>query len=121
MNVFGKTLKKCGCNNKITGYNRDNYCRNISSDEGTHIVCAVMTNEFLRFTYKRGNDLINPNYGFPGLVEGDCWCICVLRWIEAYKAGVAPPIILESTSYSVLEYLPKSVLQEYSIKNYSPF
>jgi uncharacterized protein (DUF2237 family) len=116
LNVFGKSLKKCGCGDKITGYTRDNYCRSILSDVGTHIVCVIVTNEFLKFTYKKGNDLINPSFGFPGLVEGDCWCVCVLRWIEAYKAGVAPPIILESTSQRVLEYIPQKILQEYSVK-----
>ncbi len=97
-NVVGTKLNECKCyTNKVTGYLRDGYCSNIASDKGTHIVCAIMTNEFLKFTYSKGNDLITPSNYFEGLVQGDCWCICIYRWIEAYRAGVAPPILLKST------------------------
>jgi uncharacterized protein (DUF2237 family) len=114
-NVFGRKLKKCNCSQKITGYNRTGYCNNFSDDPGTHIVCARVTKEFLEYTYYKGNDLITPRRGFPGLVNGDCWCICVLRWIEAYKYGVAPPIYLESTDSHVLDYVPFNILKNYAL------
>lgn len=119
-NVYGNKLNPCNCakNGKTTGYLRDNYCKNIESDVGTHIICAIMTDEFLKFTYSKGNDLISPRNNFPGLVKGDCWCICILRWIEAYNAGVAPPIILESSDIRSLYYVPLSILENYSISKF---
>ena len=115
-NVLGTSLNPCKCTkNKTTGYLRDNYCQNIEIDKGTHIVCAIMTDAFLQFTYSKGNDLITPRNYFPGLVKGDCWCICISRWIEAYKEGIAPPLILESSDRSVLNYVPFSILKEYAI------
>lgn len=86
MNVFGKKLKMCGLK-PVTGYKRNGYCNLDESDEGTHIVCAVVTKDFLNFTLKKGNDLITPRNGFPGLKVGDRWCLCVFRWIEAYNNG----------------------------------
>ena len=74
---------------------------------GLHTVCAVMTSEFLEFSAARGNDLINPRpeMGFTGLDEGDRWCLCVSRWKEALDAGVAPPVILEATHASAVEFV----------------
>ena len=113
-NVFGKTLKLCGLN-PLTGYLRNGYCQTNSNDQGTHIVCAVMTKEFLEFTYRKGNDLITPRNGFPGLKPGDRWCLCVLRWIEAYKNGVAPLVDLECTKENVLQYVPLNILIQYKL------
>jgi len=75
-----------------------------------------MTDKFLQFSLEKGNDLITPaaQYGFPGLKAGDRWCICLDRWIEAYEAGVAPDIVLESTHISVTEHLDFAVLKAYS-------
>ena len=84
-------------------------------DRGTHIVCAVVTKDFLKFTYSKGNDLITPRNGFPGLKPGDRWCLCVLRWIEAYNNGVAPLIDLQCTQYNVLNYVSLDILVKYSI------
>ena len=86
MNVFGNDLKICG-RNPLTGYTRTGYCSLDKYDSGTHIVCAIVTKDFLNFTYKKGNDLTTPRNGFPGLKPGDRWCLCVLRWIEAYNKG----------------------------------
>lgn len=97
-NVFGEPLEIC-CTKPMTGYFRDGSCRTDNEDTGTHTVCAVMTEDFLMFSASMGNDLITPipYYQFPGLKEGDYWCLCVNRWIEAEKAGKAPKLILEAT------------------------
>lgn len=114
-NIFGHPLKKCQCNQKQTGWKRDGHCSNDMMDPGTHIVCARVTKEFLEFTLKKGNDLITPHGSFPGLVPGDCWCLCVGRWMEAYRNGVAPPIFLEKTDQSVLKYVDLDLLVKYAL------
>lgn len=115
MNVLNKPLEICTCNSKKTGWNRDGYCSNHPSDPGTHIVCAIMTKDFLRFTKSKGNDLITPTKNFPGLVPGDCWCLCVGRWIQAYEKGVAPPLLLRKTDKSVLKYVDIDILKRYAL------
>ena len=119
-NVFGEPLKIC-CTAPMTGYFRDGLCRTITEDTGTHTVCAVMTNDFLRFSASRGNDLISPMpyFQFPGLKEGDKWCLCVSRWIEAEKAGKAPSLVLEATHEKTLEYAPLEMLVKYDFKEAS--
>lgn len=84
VNVLGSPLAAC-CTDPMTGYYRDGFCNTGASDVGTHVVCAVMTEEFLAFTRSRGNDLSTPSsaYRFPGLKPGDGWCLCALRWREA--------------------------------------
>ena len=84
-------------------------------DQGTHVVCAVVTEEFLRFTKSRNNDLSTrrPEFQFPGLKKGDSWCLCALRWKEAYEAGVAPPVKPEATHEKVLEFISREVLEQY--------
>jgi uncharacterized protein len=86
-------------------------------DYGSHTVCAQVTAEFLEFSRSRGNDLITPipNYDFPGLKPGDKWCLCVSRWKEALKAGVAPPIVLEACHEKALEIVQLDDLKQYQI------
>ena len=117
-NIFGEPIKVC-CANPMTGYFRDGLCRTISQDTGTHTVCAVITDEFLKFSASKGNDLITPIplYQFPGLKEGDRWCLCVTRWIEAETAGKAPKIILEATHEKTLEYASLHLLVKYAYKD----
>ena len=117
-NIFGEPIKVC-CTKPMTGYFRDGLCRTISQDTGTHTVCAVITDEFLKFSASKGNDLITPIplYQFPGLKEGDRWCLCVTRWIEAEKAGKAPKIILEATHEKTLEYASLHLLVKYAYKD----
>ena len=87
-------------------------------DLGLHLVCAQMTDTFLAFSKQRGNDLITPvpEYRFPGLRPGDRWCLCVLRWREALDAGLAPPVILESTHISTLEFVDLEDLQTHAVR-----
>jgi uncharacterized protein (DUF2237 family) len=117
LNVFGEKLLTCSTN-PMTGFYRDGCCQTGEEDRGTHTVCALLTNEFLEFSKSRGNDLITPipAYGFPGLKEGDHWCLCALRWMEAYKAGVAPRIKLEATNEATLEIIPLSILIQFAEK-----
>ncbi|MBU79275.1 MAG: hypothetical protein CMD29_04020 [Flavobacteriales bacterium] len=119
-NIFGEPLQSC-CTKPMTGYFRDGLCRTISDDTGTHTVCAIMTKDFLEFSALKGNDLITPMpyYQFPGLKEGDKWCLCVSRWIEAEKEGKAPKLILEATHEKTLEYTSIDTLIKYAFKKKS--
>jgi uncharacterized protein len=105
-NVLGGRLECC-CRKPRTGFYRDGYCRTGPGDHGLHTVCAVMTEEFLRFSTTVGNDLVTPipEFGFPGLISGDRWCLCVTRWQEASEAGCAPPVVLAATHVSALEFV----------------
>ena len=115
-NILGTELQLC-CTDPMTGFFRDGYCNTNQMDEGTHVVCAVMTDAFLEFTRSRGNDLSTPRpeYKFPGLKAGDCWCLCALRWKEAHQAGVAPAIKPEATHEKILEFFSKSLLEEHYV------
>ena len=113
-NVLGTPLEQC-CIAPLTGFYRDGYCRIGEEDMGSHVIAATMTQEFLAFTKSRGNDLTSPRseYNFPGLKVGDDWCLCALRWKEAYMAGVAPPINLAATHEKALQYVPLHILQQF--------
>ncbi|HMO13203.1 MAG TPA: DUF2237 domain-containing protein [Pirellulaceae bacterium] len=115
-NVLGTDLAPC-CFQPVTGFYRDGFCRTGAGDAGVHVVCAEMTEEFLSFSKEVGNDLTtpNPDFEFPGLVPGDSWCLCVSRWVEAYQAGVAPPVILEATHISALEFVEREVLEIFAV------
>jgi hypothetical protein len=95
-----------------TGFFRDGCCNTGPEDRGQHTVCVEMTAEFLAFSQMAGNDLSTPvaEYGFPGLKPGDRWCLCALRWVEALEAGVAPPVILDSTHINALLVCPQDKL-----------
>ncbi len=115
-NVLGGALIPC-CFDPLTGYFRDGYCKTLPQDTGTHVICAIMTPEFLSFTRDRGNDLITPipQWQFRGLRPGDKWCLCVSRWLEAERAGLAPKIILEATHAKTLEFVSLDVLKLYAV------
>ena len=57
-----------------------------------------------------------PNSGFPGLKEGDRWCLCLSRWVEAYDAGMAPEVVLEATHESALDMVELEKFKEYAYK-----
>ena len=103
LNVLGQPLVPCSFE-PLTGFFRDGCCKTNEQDIGSHLVCAIVTNDFLQFSLKRGNDLITPRaaYQFPGLVAGDQWCLCIDRWLEALEANCAPMIQLESTHAKAL-------------------
>ena len=117
LNVFGQPLMLC-CNAPKTGFYRDGFCNTGSNDVGTHVICAEMTAEFLSFTKSKGNDLSTPNpfYDFPGLKPGDFWCLCAIRWKEAYDADAAPKVKLESTHEKALDFVTIEQLIEHAAK-----
>ena len=104
-NVLGTELEDCS-HDPRTGFFRDGCCRTGHGDVGVHVVCARVTARFLAFSRSVGNDLSTPRpeFGFPGLQPGDAWCLCASRWAEAHRAGVAPPVVLEATHVSALEF-----------------
>lgn len=113
-NIFGEPLVPCSFD-PLTGFFRDGCCKTNAEDTGTHVVCAIMTDEFLSFSASRGNDLSTPvpEWGFPGLRSGDQWCLCALRWMEALEADMAPPVVLESTNLAALELIDEDVLKQF--------
>ena len=106
-NVLGTDLKCCGTK-PMTGYFRDGFCRTDQSDQGRHVVACIVDERFLDYSRSVGNDLSSPNslYNFPGLKPGDRWCVCALRWKEAFENGFAPEVVLEATHEKSLEYIP---------------
>ena len=112
-NVLGTELRSCSCN-PMTGWYRDGSCRTDISDKGMHTVCAVITEQFLSYSKAQGNDLSTPQIGFPGLKEGDHWCLCAPRWKEAFEDGMAPLIDLEATEESTLKIINLEILKKFS-------
>ncbi|HSI77225.1 MAG TPA: DUF2237 domain-containing protein [Lunatimonas sp.] len=114
-NVFGETLITCS-EDPLTGFFRTGCCETDEQDLGTHTVCAIMTEEFLSFSLKMGNDLSTPRpeIQFPGLRANDRWCLCANRWMQAYNAGVAPLLILEATHEKTLDFLPLEELVKFA-------
>ena len=115
-NVLGTDLQSC-CTDPPAGFYRDGCCNTGPQDVGLHIVCASVTEEFLEFSQALGNDLSTPNpeNHFPGLEPGDRWCLCVERWKEALMAGVAPPVVLEATHMSAIEFVSLDALREHAV------
>jgi uncharacterized protein (DUF2237 family) len=115
-NVLGSDMEPCSVD-PMTGFYRDGCCRTGVDDIGLHLVCIEATDDFLRFSKSRGNDLSTPNemYQFPGLVSGDRWCLCVERWKEALEAGTAPAVVLGATHISALEFVDLEDLQAHAI------
>ena len=111
VNVVGGRLLDCSAD-PLTGFYRDGCCGTGPEDVGSHTVCSVMTDAFLDFSRRAGNDLSapRPEFGFPGLVAGDGWCVCASRWLEAYHAGCAPPVVLAATHARALEVVPVEAL-----------
>ncbi|MEM9761842.1 MAG: DUF2237 domain-containing protein [Pseudomonadota bacterium] len=117
LNVLGDTLTDCSHAPK-TGFFRNGCCDTGPLDRGSHTVCAVMTDAFLTFSKARGNDLSTPRpeFGFPGLKDGDQWCLCAARFLEAYKAGVAPRVSLRATHRRALDIVPLEALRERALE-----
>ena len=116
INVFGKELEMC-CEDPETGFFRNGMCDTCREDQGVHTVCILATEDFLKFSKSVGNDLSTPHpeFEFPGLKPGDRWCLCSLRWQEAYEQGKAPPVFLESTHERTLELVEFNLLQQYAV------
>ena len=115
-NVLGNPLKKCSVD-PLTGFMRDGCCSVSERDKGNHIVCAEVNSKFLNFSYSKGNDLITPHpeFGFPGLKDGDGWCVCATWYARAVEAGKGCPIYLKSTHENTLKILPIETLKKFAI------
>ncbi len=114
--VLDEPLAPCSTD-PMTGFTRNGCCETGRQDVGSHTVCVQLTTEFLEYSKNQGNDLITPipAYNFPGLKEGDRWCLCASRWKEAYDAGVAPKVIMRSTHKKALELIPFSALSSHAL------
>ena len=116
LNIFNEPLEACSFD-PVTGFFRSGCCETSEQDTGSHTVCAIMTEEFLKFSKSKGNDLSTPvpAFDFPGLNSGDRWCLCAARWFEAYEAGSAPSIIARATHRRALEIIPMEVIKEFAL------
>jgi uncharacterized protein (DUF2237 family) len=116
LNVLGGALEECGTD-PMTGFFRDGCCSTGPEDIGSHTVCAVVTTEFLAHQKSVGNDLSTPRpeLSFPGLQPGDRWCVVAVRWLQAYHAGAAAPVVLASTHARALDTIPLSVLRSHAV------
>lgn len=117
-NIFGQPLISCSTN-PLTGYFRDGCCNTDNTDMGVHTVCIVATEKFLEFSKAVGNDLSTPipQYAFPGVKAGEKWCLCALRFKEAYENNAAPKVILEATNEKTLDLVSMDVLIEHAFYN----
>lgn len=116
VNVLGEPLEMCG-DMPMTGYYRDSFCNTCAEDLGSHTVCAQMTQLFLDFSKAKGNDLSTPmpQFGFEGLKEGDAWCLCAGRWLEAYESGAAPLVYIQRTHTRALDIIPLEALKKFAV------
>ncbi len=116
INVLGEPLSLCSLD-PVTGFFREGFCNTCAADQGSHTVCAVMTDEFLAFSKYVGNDLTTPmpQFNFAGLKAGDQWCLCAGRFLQAHDEGCAPRVNLNATHARALEIVPLAVLQEHAL------
>ena len=116
-NIFGDPILECS-KSPLTGYFRNGCCDTDESDFGMHTVCVVATQEFLNFSKEVGNDLSTPipQWNFEGVKAGDRWCLCALRWKEAFENGVAPKVVLEATNEKTLDIIPIGDLIKHAYK-----
>src|SRR5690554_1062855 len=114
LNVYGEPLETCS-NDPVTGFFRDGCCNTSQDDMGIHTVCVQLNDAFLEFSKRNGNDLTTPHpeFNFPGLQAGDRWCLCATRWLQAYKAGMAPKLYMRRTHFRTMEVVDIKVLKAY--------
>jgi len=115
-NVLGEKLESCS-SEPMTGWLRDGCCNTDENDNGVHTVCAKVTTKFLEWSKNEGNDLITPHpeFNFPGLKEGDSWCVCAATYAQSIEAGTACKIFLKKTNYKTLEIVSLEKLKRYAI------
>ena len=97
---------------------RDSGCCNTDeNDRGLHTVCVKVNDEFLEWCKQAGNDLITPHpeFGFPGLKNGDSWCVCAGWYAKAVEAGKGCPIFLKKTHENTLKLIPIETLKKFAI------
>ena len=115
-NVLGGDLELCS-SNPLTGWYRDGCCNTDENDNGIHTVCAKVNNNFLEWCKSSGNDLITPHpeFGFPGLKDGDNWCVCATWFARAVEAGKECKIYLKKTNEKTLKIIPLEILKKHAI------
>jgi len=115
-NVLGEKLEPCS-SDPLTGWFRDGCCNTDELDQGVHTVCARVTTKFLEWAKLAGNDLITPHpeFDFPGLKEGDSWCICAGTFSQSIEAGTACKIYLKKTNKKTLQIIPLEKLKPFAI------
>jgi uncharacterized protein len=115
LNLLGQPLEPCSLD-PLTGWFRDGCCTADPNDQGRHLVCAIVTGEFLEYARSVGNDLSTPrpDHGFAGLKPGDRWCLCADRWEEARLAGCAPDVVLEATNARATDVIAMGHLQAFA-------
>ena len=115
-NVLGEELEACSVD-PLTGWLRDGCCATNETDQGVHTVCARVTTKFLVWAKTTGNDLITPHpeLDFPGLKDGDSWCVCAATYAQSIDAGTACKIYLKKTNHRTLEIVPFTQLKKYAI------
>ena len=116
LNVLGEPLAPCS-HDPLTGFFRDGHCNTCAEDQGSHTVCAVMTDEFLAFSKYVGNDLSTPRpeFGFAGLKTGDMWCLCAARFLQAHDEGCAPKVNLSATHLRATDIVPVEILRQHAL------
>ncbi len=115
-NVLGGFLEACSTD-PLTGFYRDGCCRASPEDIGRHTICAVVSEEFLEYQRRIGNDLVTPRpeHAFPGLQPGDRWCVTALNWLRAHEDGAAAYVVLASTHERALQLVSLAVLQQHAV------
>ena len=115
-NVLGEDLESCSMD-PVTGWYRDGCCNTDENDNGTHTVCAKVTNDFLQWLKENGNDLVTPRpeYNFDGLKEGDNWCVCADWYARAVKAGHPCKVYIKSTNIKTLQHIDLNTLKKNAI------
>lgn len=116
INVFGEELIGCG-GDPVTGFFRDNMCNTSAQDVGSHTICIEASELFLEFSRVKGNDLSTPipEFNFKGIKPGDTWCLCAMRWLEAYQNDSAPRVHLRKTHIKALDIVPIELLKKYAL------
>ena len=115
-NVLGEDLEECS-NDPLTGWFRDGCCKTDENDYGAHTGCAKVTTECWEWLKDAGNDLITPHpeYGFPGLKDGDNWCVCATWFARSVEAGKECKIYLKKTNEKTLKIIPLEILKKHAI------
>ena len=115
-NVLGERLEHCSAD-PLTGFFRDGCCNTNETDFGVHTVCTKVTTKFLEWAKIAGNDLItsHPEFNFPGLKDGDSWCVCAATYAQSIDAGTACKVYLKKTNQKTLEIIPLEKLKKYAI------
>ena len=115
-NVLGEKLEPCS-EEPLTGWFRDGCCNTDENDYGVHTVCARVSKKFLEWAKIAGNDLITPHpeFNFPGLKDGDSWCVCAATYAQSIEEGVACKIYLKKTNQKTLNVIPLDKLKKFAI------